>query len=179
MIMDIFFTIVLIGISLSMDAFSLALVYGTYSLVKKDILLLSVIVGLFHFFMPLMGLLFGSVVSQYFIFNISLVVGVIFGIIGIEMIISSIKEESINVMVSIFGFLLFGLSVSIDSFTTGIGLSLVSSSYIVSSIIFMFISAFFTYMGLIFGSKISYKFGKYATFSGGIIMLILSFSYIF
>ena len=50
MIMDIFFTIVLIGISLSMDAFSLALVYGTYSLVKKDILLLSVIVGLFHFF---------------------------------------------------------------------------------------------------------------------------------
>ena len=107
--MNIIFTIVLIGISLSMDAFSLALIYGTYSLKKKDIIVLSSIVGIFHFFMPLMGLGFGGIILKFLLFNVSLVVGVIFLIIGIEMIISSIKEEEISIMVSFVGFLLFGL----------------------------------------------------------------------
>lgn len=177
--MDIFLTIILIGISLSMDAFSLALIYGTYSLDRKSRLLLSCIVGVFHFFMPLIGLLFGNLVSEYFLFNVNLVVGVIFGIIGIEMIISSIKNEDVNVMISIVGFLLFGLSVSIDSFTTGIGLALISSNYIVCAVVFMFISGVFTYSGLSLGNILSEKFGKYATFIGGVIMLLLSFKYIF
>ena len=49
----------------------------------------------------------------YFLVNINLVVGVIFGIIGIEMIISSIKNEDVNVMISIVGFLLFGYPIGI------------------------------------------------------------------
>jgi len=177
--MNIFFTIVLVGISLSMDAFSLALIYGTYSFRKKEIVLLSMIVGIFHFFMPLMGLVLGNLITQYFLFNVNLVVGIIFGIIGIEMVISSIKDEDVNIMVGLFGFLLFGLSVSIDSFTTGIGLSLISHNYLLCSIVFMIISSFFTYLGLVFGSKLSDRFGKYATLCGGIIMLILASSYIF
>ena len=176
--MDIFLTIILIGISLSMDAFSLALIYGTYSLDRKSRLLLSCVVGVFHFFMPLIGLLFGNLVSEYFLFNVNLVVGVIFGIIGIEMIISSIKNEDVNVMISIVGFLLFGLSVSIDSFTTGIGLSLISNNYLLCFITFMFVSFLFTYIGLRLGNKINDSFGKYATLFGGIIMIILSFRYI-
>lgn len=177
--MNIFFTVFLIGISLSMDAFSLALVYGTYSLKRKDIYLLSGIVGMFHFFMPLMGLVFGGVISRFFLLNINLVVGVIFGIIGVEMIISSVKEEDINMMVGLIGFLLFGLSVSIDSFTTGIGLSLVSNNYLMCAVIFMLISATFTFVGLKCGSKLSDKFGKYATIIGGIIMIILAICYFF
>ena len=177
--MNVFLMIFLIGISLSMDAFSLALVYGTYSLKKREIFLLSIIVGIFHFFMPLMGLSFGGFISKYFLFNINLVVGVILGIIGVEMLISSIKEEKTNVMISMVGFLLFGLSVSIDSFTTGIGLSMISRNYYLCAIIFMISSSFFTYLGLIFGNMLSVKFGKYATIFGGIIMLILSLGYIF
>jgi len=177
--MNIIFTIILIGISLSMDAFSLALIYGTYSLKKKDIIMLSSIVGVFHFFMPLMGLGFGGIILKFLLFNVSLVVGVIFLIIGIEMIISSIREEEISIMVSVVGFLLFGLSVSIDSFTTGIGLSLISSNYLLCSFMFMGISSFFTYIGLIFGNKLSNKFGRYATFFGGVIMIILAGTYIF
>ena len=177
--MNIFLTIILIGISLSMDAFSLALIYGTYSLEKRDIILLSSIVGIFHFFMPLMGLGFGSIISKYFLLNVNLVVGVIFFIIGIEMFISSVKDEDVNVMISIFGFLLFGFSVSIDSFTTGIGLSLITNNYILASIIFMFVSASFTFIGLSCGNRLSEKFGSRATMLGSIIMIILSCYYIF
>lgn len=177
--MNIIFTTFLIGVSLSMDAFSLALVYGMYSLKKKDIFLLSGIVGVFHFCMPLMGVGLGSVITSYFLLNVNLVVGVIFGIIGIDMIISSIKEDSISAVISIWGFLLFGLSVSIDSFTTGIGLSLISDNYYLCSFMFMSVSAFFTYLGLVLGNKLNSRFGRYATICGGVIMLILAVYYIF
>ena len=177
--MNIFFAIILIGISLSMDAFSLALIYGTYSLDRKDKYILSIIVGIFHFFMPLMGLGVGGLINFYFLLNIDMIVGVIFGIIGIEMIVSSIKDEEVNIVFGLFGNLLFGLSVSIDSFTTGIGLSLISNNYLLCSLMFMIISSFFTFMGLNLGNKLSDKFGKIATIIGGGIMIILGITYIF
>jgi len=177
--MGIFFTCLLIGISLSMDAFSLALVYGTYGMSKKNEVLLSIVVGVFHFFMPLLGLFFGKMLMKFFIFDLNLVVGIIFGIIGIEMILSSIREEEVKVLVHWLGFLLFGLSVSIDSFTTGIGLSAISSNYVGVAVMFMLVSGIFTYLGLHMGNKLSRCFGKYATIAGGIVMILFAISYVF
>lgn len=177
--MGVFFTCVLIGVSLSMDAFSLSLIYGTYGMKKRDEIMLACIVGLFHFFMPLIGLFFGSLIYQYFIFNVNLVVGVIFGVIGIEMIVSSKGEEEVKILVSLVGFLLFGLTVSIDSLTTGIGLAAISHHYLLVAFIFMVISGFFTYLGLNLGNRLNDNFGNYATLVGGIIMVLLACSYIF
>lgn len=176
--MNIFFTCLLIAISLSMDAFSLSLIYGTYGLSKRNEVLLAIIVGLFHLFMPLIGLGFGNIIMDYFIFNIELVVGVIFLIIGLEMLISSKKNEEVKILDSLVGFLFFGLSVSIDSLTTGIGLSAISKNYIGVACLFMIVSGLFTYMGLRLGGKLSDKFGKYATIVGAIIMIVLGGSYI-
>lgn len=177
--MNVFFTCVLIGISLSMDAFSLALLYGTYGLSKKDELMLSTIVGLFHFFMPLIGLFFGNVVFHYLMVDSNFVVGIIFGLLGIEMFISSFRSEEVKILIGFVPFLLFGLSVSIDSLTTGIGLSSISDNYLMVSSIFMFFSAFFTYLGLKLGGFLSDRFGKVATMFGGSLMIFLAFFYIF
>ena len=177
--MNSFFTCFLIAISLSMDAFSLALIYGTYGLSRKNEIILAMMVGMFHFMMPLLGLSFGNFIMKYFIFNANLVVGVIFGIIGVEMILSSKKEEEVKILVSFFGFLLFGLSVSIDSLTTGVGLSAISDNYLGVSGLFMIVSGIFTYLGLRLGNKLSERFGKYATIGGGVIMIFLAIRYIF
>ena len=177
--MNVFFTCVLIGISLSMDAFSLALLYGTYGLSKKDQLMLSTIVGIFHFFMPLIGLFFGNVVFHYLMVDSNFVVGIIFGLLGIEMFISSFRSEEVKILIGFVPFLLFGLSVSIDSLTTGIGLSSISDNYLMVSSLFMFFSAFFTYLGLKLGGFLSDRFGKVATMFGGSLMIFLAFFYIF
>lgn len=177
--MNVFFTCVLIGISLSMDAFSLALLYGTYGLSKKDQLMLSTIVGIFHFFMPLIGLFFGNVVFHYLMVDSNFVVGIIFGLLGIEMFISSFRSEEVKILIGFVPFLLFGLSVSIDSLTTGIGLSSISDNYWIVSSIFMLFSAFFTYLGLKLGGFLSDRFGKVATMFGGSLMIFLAFFYIF
>lgn len=177
--MNTFFMTLLVGVSLSMDAFSLALLYGTQELSKKDEILLSIIVGMFHFFMPLIGLSLGNLLYSYFVFNFNLVVGIIFSIIGIEMVVSAIKGEDVNILLSIWGFLLFGLSVSIDSLTTGIGLKAICDDYLEVSTIFMMCSGIFTYVGLKFGNKLSDSFGKVATIGGGIVLIILAVYYVF
>ena len=177
--MNTFLTTLIVGISLSMDAFSLALVYGTQGLDKRSKIILSLIVGIYHFVMPLIGLLFGNMLFNYFIFDVNLIVGIIFSIIGLEMVISSKRDEEIKVFLSLGGFLLFGFSVSIDSLTTGIGLRAINDNYLEVSSIFMVVSGLFTYMGLLFGNKLSDKFGKYATVIGGCILLLLGIYYMF
>ena len=176
--MNALITTIIVGVSLSMDAFSLALAYGTYGLNNKEKILLSVIVGCFHFFMPLIGLWFGNIIFSYFVFNIRIVVSVIFSVIGISMIISSINDNEERIMVSLIGFLLFGLSVSIDSFTTGIGLNSINSNYFQVSCIFMFISGVFTYMGLYLGVILNKNFGKWSTFVGGIVLIFMGLYYL-
>lgn len=177
--MDTFFTTLIIGISLSMDAFSLALIYGTQSISKKNKIILSIIVGIYHFVMPLLGVLLGNVILKYLVINLSIVVSIIFLFIGIEMIISSIKDDSHDFVVSIFGFLIFGLSVSIDSFTTGIGLNVINNNYLEVSSIFCIVSGSFTYLGLILGNKLGSIFGKLSTIIGGVILIILGIIYFF
>ena len=171
--MNVVLTCLVVAVSLSMDAFSLALIYGTYGMSKKNEIILAVIVGVFHFFMPLLGLGFGSLILNFFNFDLEIVVGVIFLIIGVSMIVSSFKDEEVKVLMGIVGNLLFGLSVSIDSFTTGIGLSVISNNYLMVSSIFMLVSGILTYIGLILGNKLNNSFGKYATISGGILLCIL------
>lgn len=176
--MNTLFTTILVGISLSMDAFSLALIYGMQNFSRKNILKLSLIVGLFHFFMPLIGLRIGGLLDSYFAFNFNFVVGIIFTIIGFEMIMSSLKEEDIKFIVNIVSFLLFGFSVSIDSFTTGIGLKAINDNYFEVSFIFMLCSAIFTFLGLTFGNRLSRRFGNIATISGGVMLIGLAIYYV-
>ena len=69
---------------------------------------------------------------------------------------------------------MFGLSVSIDSLTVGIGLKAITNSYLLSSIIFSLCSGLFTYLGLILGNIIAKKIGTYSKIVGGIILIIIS-----
>ncbi len=176
--MNIFFTCFFIGISLSMDAFSLSLLYGTYGLSYKSEIVLSLVVAVFHFFMPLIGVFFGDIMMRYFVINANLLVGVIFFVIGVEMIISIKDESDIRLFSSFFWYLVFGFTVSIDSLTTGIGLSVITCEYFMASFIFMVLSGSFTYLGLRLGSKINSVFGKYATLLGGVMMVVLGGIYI-
>ena len=177
--MNTFFTTLIIGISLSMDAFSLALIYGTQSISKKNKIILSIIVGIYHFVMPLLGVFLGNIILKYLVINLSIVVSIIFLFIGIEMIISSIKDDSHDFVVSIFCFLIFGLSVSIYSFNTGIGLNVINNNYLEVSSIFCIVSGSFTYLGLILGNKLGSIFGKLSTIIGGVILIILGIIYFF
>lgn len=166
-------TILLLGISLSMDTFSLSLCYGTLGLNKTKTILLSLTVGIFHFFMPILGMTIGNLFIDKLIITGETLLLIILSLIGIDMIIEAFKDEEKKLLISIPGILLFAFSVSLDSFSTGIGLKLITDNILLALIIFTICSSIFTFIGVKFGKKLNEKFGKITNIVGGIILILL------
>lgn len=173
-----FIQVILIGISLSMDAFSLSLVYGTLNLEKKMTKMLSIIVGCYHFIMPILGSIVGQIVNNYISHHDKLV-GIIFIFLSLEMLLNIKELDRKNASIkNIAQAFLFGLSVSIDSFSVGIGLGAGKENVFLSGIIFSICSACFTYLGLSLGKKLTIKFGKIANIIGSVLLLILGIQHL-
>ncbi len=174
-----FLTIILIAIGLSMDAFSLAILYGTLNFDYQKSLILSLSVGIFHFFMPLLGNFIGIAIFNWLPIKPDILVGIIFLIISIEMIFSLFKEEEIVDLKGLFAIILFAFTVSIDSFSVGIGLKAICNNNILAVSTFSITSFIFTFMGLTIGSKLNQKFGKLSTLIGSLVLLGISITYLF
>ena len=165
--------LLIIAVGLSMDAFSLALGYGTIGLTNKDNIKISILVGIFHFFMPLIGLFIGSFLIDILNINPHFIMGIILLFIALQMFIEMLKSERKELKIKIIYLLLFALSVSLDSFSTGIGIEAITNNYILSSTIFSLVSFSFTYLGLILGNYINKVIGNYAKILGIILLSII------
>lgn len=170
--------ILMIAISLSMDAFSLSLAYGTLNLTWKDIRSLSITVALYHFIMPMLGIFLGSFILKLLPMDSSYIVFVVLFFIGSQMIIESFKEQEPVKKMTKIEILLFGLAVSIDSLSVGIGLKSMTEHYLLSAFFFSFFSFLFTLLGLRLGKKVHQKIGKISTTIGGIVLIVLGFIYL-
>lgn len=167
---------ILIGISLSIDAFVAALSYGTIlSRTNEKILLVSTI-GLLHFIMPLIGSYIAYLIKDISLIKTKYIVIIIF----ILLIIGMIKEDnhnSINIT-NILNIILLGLAVSIDSLSIGIALSLSDSKIILAALIFSIISATTTLIGIKIGNFITQKYNNKAKIVGIILMIIVIIKYL-
>ena len=157
--------LVLIGICLSLDAFSLAISISLNYTNKVKIKMYSLLVGIFHFFMPMLGYILKLYIKKIiYIPNKEIMVIVVIFLI-IETILD--KKESKRIINP----LLFAFSVSIDSFSVGITLDrkiLLPSSFIFSTISFMF-----TYFGFIIGKKLNKKISNNTKVISIIILIII------
>ncbi len=166
-------TLFLLAISLSMDTFSLSLCFGTMNISKIKTILLSSTVGIFHFIMPLLGMTIGNTILKNILVDGKYILLLILSVIGIDMIVSAFKDEEKKLLTSFGAIILFALSVSIDSFSTGIGLNLITQNTLLALLSFTFFSASFTLLGILLGKKLSNKYGKGASIIGGIILIVL------
>lgn len=172
-----FFVTILTAIALSLDAFSLAIIYGTILNNKKKILILSLVVGIFHFFMPLLGFTLSNLLITQMLSNTNFISFLIFLIIGIQMFFSKNSENEIINLTRFSNVLLFAFTVSLDSFSVGIAIS--DKKILLPIVTFSIVSCLFTYIGLQIGNKIKNVFGSLTTKIGGIILILLSFYYLF
>ncbi len=169
-----FISCFLVAIALSMDTFSLSLGIGTYNIIKKDIIKLSIIVGIMHFFMPLLGNLLGTKVVNFFALNSNKLLGIILLFLAINLIYSLKKDEKIDLDLSLSGMLLFAFGVSIDAFSTGLGLKALTNNTIMALSIFSLSAFSFTIFGLILGKIASQKLGQKASYIGLILLITLA-----
>ena len=171
--------ILLIGIALSMDTFSLSLGVGTYNLEKKKCLTLSLLVGLMHFIMPLLGNVVGDKIMHFFELNSNLFLGCILLFIAGNLLIDMLKkEEDTTIDLSFFGMLLFAFGVSIDAFSTGLALTAITTNKLLAMLLFSITSFTFTYVGLNIGKYVSEKLGNNASILGFLLLVALGIFHI-
>lgn len=176
--MSILVSLFMIGLSLSMDTFSISLSIGTFNISRKKIIFLSILVGIMHFLMPLIGTILGHKITTYLNINVNFLLGLILIIIGIEMILDILKNEEKYFELSYFNMFLISLSVSLDSFSTGIGLHAITNNFLLSGFIFSVCAMLFTFLGLLIGKYSSNKIGIFANILGIIILFIIGLLHI-
>ena len=75
--------------------------------------------------------------------------------------------------------ILFAFTVSIDSFSIGIGINAISNNIILCSSVFSLVSAIITYIGLRLGKRLNLMIGYTSNIIGSIILIGLGFFYLF
>lgn len=166
-------SIFLIGLALSMDAFSLSLGFGTTIIPKNKKLHIALLVGIMHFFMPLLGIYISDKLGTIFEINFSILIIIIFIYAGIIMIKDlNSKEKSLNY--SYINMLILSFSVSVDSFSIGLVLQTYNLKFLLPSTIFFLCSFSITYIGLTIGEYSTKYLKTKAPILGATIFFILA-----
>ncbi len=165
-------TLILMAFALGMDAFSVGLGMGMYKLRLRKIFSIGMTIGLFHVWMPLVGLIAGKFLSEKFGTFATLIGGLLLFLLGIQMIWSSFKKGEEKMITPVgFGLLIFALSVSLDSFSVGLTLGIYGAKTIMVLLCFGIMATVQTWAGLLLGRKVQGWLGNYSEALGGTILL--------
>jgi manganese efflux pump family protein len=174
------FTILIMAVALGLDAFSLGIGIGLKGIRLFDIFKISIVIGLFHIIMPLMGMFMGQYVSSL-LGNVATVIGgILLVLLGIHMIYNSFRGDAAASFDhrTIWGLFLFSLSVSIDSFSVGVSLGLFSTDIMLTVLTFGAFGGVMSIAGLLLGRRIGSWAGEYGEAFGGIILLVFGIKFL-
>ncbi len=146
-----FLTILFMAVALGMDAFSLGIGIGMKGIRLLDILKLSFIIGLFHILMPLAGIFTGGYMSSILGDVTVVAAGGLLILLGGHMIYSSLRGDAVPSFNhrTLWGMLIFALSVSIDSFSVGVSLGMFNTDMMMTVILFGLFGGLMSVLGLL------------------------------
>ena len=164
--------ILLIGLSLSMDAFSLSIVMSIKNNSLLNGLTVSLFFGIFQFLMPILGFYLGNVLSQRILNYHGYLSSLLLLCIGI--LILTEKSNNEHTTLNIKELFILSIATSIDAFIVGISFSFLDTNIFLSSIIIGIITFVICSIGYFLGHLFSKKIHQYANIIGGITLIILS-----
>lgn len=170
--------IVLIGLSLSMDAFTISICKGIKDNNIKNGLITISFFALFQFIMPILGFYIGNILSDKIINYHSYFSSILLIVIGILMIKSD-KIDEINNKFNYKELFLLSIATSIDALVIGISFSFIKENIFTSSIIIGIITFIICFIGYYIGSLFNKKAHQYANIIGGIILIIIGIKLLF
>lgn len=170
--------IILIGLSLSMDAFAVSVSNGMVyqNLSRKRMLAMPVAFGLFQGIMPICGFFLGNLFAEWITRYAGMIALLVLGWIGVNMIRESLKEEeqkSISADLDFRTLLFQAVATSIDAFAVGvsfcaIGVNIFSSAGIIALTTFLC-----SLVAVLVGKKLGKLLGQKAEILGGLILIII------
>ncbi len=176
-----FLDILLIGVALSMDAFSVSVCKGL-SVKKvewKHLALCGLYFGGFQFLMPVLGYYLGSWCVDFVGRVDHWVAFGLLALIGLNMIRSAIfdkeDDDSVDASFAVPVMLSLALATSIDALAVGVTFSMSDKGVNVwfASALIGVITFVLSALGVKFGSKVGEKFEKSASIVGGAVLVLL------
>lgn len=171
-------SILLIGISLSMDAFAVSVTNGLTlkNFNVRHALWMGLYFGGFQFLMPLLGYLLGSTVSHYIMKFGPYISFVLLAFIGGKMLLESIKpgEEEADGMAELRhkNLLAAAVATSIDALAVGVSFAFQEDLQLLPSCLLIGCTTFvISFGGAMLGSRIPKLNGKKAGIVGGIVLI--------
>lgn len=184
-------TSILLGVGLTMDAFSVSIADGLHepNMKKRKMGLIALTFALFQYAMPMIGwICVHTILTKFkkFEYAIPWIALILLLYIGGKMVIETIKEkcskseelkddqkEVVNIKRLGFGMLMVqGIATAIDALSVGFTIAdyRIVKALLCGAIICVITFAF-CIVGLIFGKKIGEKFSSWAELIGGLILI--------
>ncbi|MFW6265944.1 MAG: manganese efflux pump MntP family protein [Halanaerobiales bacterium] len=176
------------ALALGTDAFSVAVAVGVGQYSLWTTARLSITIGIFHVFMPLAGI-FGGIFFRsllagagldYNLDNISVTVGSgLLLLIGFYMIVETRlkRDEKFITGINGWGIYTLALSVSLDSFSAGIGLGMLDFK-LYGVLLFGITATIMMASGLMIGSRLGHWLGDGAQIWGGLALIYLGLHFL-
>lgn len=175
--MNILLIYFLLALSLSTDAFFLSLSLSTSEIAKKEEQLLCILIGLFHFVMSFLGNIIGHTISKKIMMNTNIISAMIFLFLALETLLNNNKKNKINKLSFLIS-IIIAVTVSLDSFNTGVALGIGKGPILIASTMFMIISSVITLVGFYIGNKANEKYEKIGKLLGTILLLLIAIKYL-
>ena len=169
--------IILIAISVSMDAFAVSICKGLASKnnLKKTAFVCGTWFGLFQMLMPLIGYFLALLFAKYIQSFDHWIAFTLLVLIGSNMVKESFSNETEELKndLSFSKMLILAIATSIDALAVGITFALIKTNLYIALPTIGFFTFAFSFVGALIGSKIGEKKKKTATLAGGIILILL------
>jgi len=163
-----------------MDSFAISIANGISKpdLKFRKALIIAFLMGLFHVLMPIIGYFLAHSISDLIREIDHWIAFFLLGIIGVKMIIDSIKTNNFNsnqtsVEIGINQLIMQSFATSIDALVIGISLGFLQIHIVKSATIIGLITFMMVMIGLKAGIIIGNSLGKKMEFLGGIILIII------
>lgn len=170
--------IVLLGISLAMDAFAVSICKGL-SMKKfdgKKAIIIGLYFGIFQALMPLIGYFLGSTFES-FVTNIDhWIAFILLALVGgnmIKEVFSKDEAEDYNDNVDFKTMVVLAIATSIDALAVGITFAFLNVNLPLAVSLIGIITFTISCVGVMLGNKFGSKYENKAQFAGGVILIII------
>lgn len=168
-------TLLLLAVALGTDAFSMCLGIGMTGVRRRQILLISFTVLVFHILMPLAGWYIGELAGSIIGSAAAIAGAVILIFLGARMLRDVLKKEPGSppkvALVNTWGLLLLAASVSMDALSVGFTLGTQKVNLILAAGVFGLVAGLMTFGGLCLGRVLGRVVGERAQLVGGVILI--------
>ncbi|HUI88494.1 MAG TPA: manganese efflux pump MntP family protein [Anaerolineales bacterium] len=171
-----FIEILLISLSMAMDAFAVCLAAGTLEEIQgpRPLFRLSFHFGLFQFIMPVIGWMLGTTIEPLIRNYSDLVAFGLLAFVGMRMIYSSLRdadENRLNDPSRGWTLVLLSVAVSVDALAIGLSLGVLGVFVWYPAILIGVVTGVLSLVGLRIGRVVGRKFGKPVEIIGGLVLI--------